>query len=692
MNEMIESDIKEIHFLEGGGEMGRLIRTFNWSQTPLGSFNSWPQSLRTAISIILSSEFPMFLWWGEEMIQFYNDAYRPSFGENGKHPHALGQRAIECWPEIWSIIFPLIKQVRTTHKSFFLEDQLIPIYRNGKLDDVYWTFSYSAVKGEEGKVDGVLVVCNETTSKVLNTKRIEESEHRLRSVLSETPSAIAILTGPEMKVEMFNDAMLKIWKRDGNILGKQLLQHIPELIGQSFPRILKKVYETGETYIANEELAYFSVDSKLVPGYFNYSYTALRNNNQEVIGILVIASDVTESVTTRKKMEESERNLRNLVEQAPVAMCILKGSSFIVEVANERIFELWGKQSHEILHKPLFEGLPEAREQGIEALLYDVYTTGKRYVAFERPVKLPRKGKIETTYINFVYEAFYEGDSISGVMAVAIEVTDQVLARQKIEDVVSERTRELAEVNNNLQKSNKELAQFAYIASHDLQEPARKISTFVDMLQNSLGPINDRSKKYLDKISSSSARMLALIRDVLTYSQLSQEKPKVVAIDLNAVIKTIESDFELLIEQKGATIECSSLPIVEGIPLQINQLFSNLISNALKFSQNNKKPFIKFFSSVLQPEALKDHSFIIDKEQVYYKISCQDNGIGFKQENAHQIFQIFQRLHGKAEFEGTGIGLAMCKRIAENHHGDIYAISSPGEGTVFNIILPSTQF
>jgi PAS domain S-box-containing protein len=486
--------------------------------------------------------------------------------------------------------------------------------------------------------------------------------------------------------------MLKIWKRDGNILGKQLLQHIPELIGQSFPRILKKVYETGETYIANEELAYFSVDSKLVPGYFNYSYTALRNNNQEVIGILVIASDVTESVTTRKKMEESERNLRNLVEQAPVAMCILKGSSFIVEVANERIFELWGKQSHEILHKPLFEGLPEAREQGIEALLYDVYTTGKRYVAFERPVKLPRKGKIETTYINFVYEAFYEGDSISGVMAVAIEVTDQVLARQKIEDVVSERTRELAEVNNNLQKSNKELAQFAYIASHDLQEPARKISTFVDMLQNSLGPINDRSKKYLDKISSSSARMLALIRDVLTYSQLSQEKPKVVAIDLNAVIKTIESDFELLIEQKGATIECSSLPIVEGIPLQINQLFSNLISNALKFSQNNKKPFIKFFSSVLQPEALKDHSFIIDKEQVYYKISCQDNGIGFKQENAHQIFQIFQRLHGKAEFEGTGIGLAMCKRIAENHHGDIYAISSPGEGTVFNIILPSTQF
>jgi PAS domain S-box-containing protein len=692
MNEMIETDIKELHFLEGGGEMGKLIRTFNWSQTPLGSFNSWPQSLRTAISIILSSEFPMFLWWGEEMIQFYNDAYRPSFGENGKHPHALGQRAIECWPEIWSIIFPLIKQVRTTHKSFFLEDQLIPIYRNGKLDDVYWTFSYSAVKGEEGNVDGVLVVCNETTSKVLNTKRIEESEHRLRSVLSETPSAIAILTGPEMKVEMFNDAMLKIWKRDSNILGKQLLQYIPELIGQSFPGILRKVYQTGETYIANEELAYFSVDNKLVPGYFNYSYTALRNNNQEVIGILVIASDVTKSVTTRKKMEESERNLRNLVEQAPVAMCILKGSSYVVEVANERIFELWGKQSHEILHKPIFEGLPEARAQGIEALLYNVYTTGKRYVAFERPVKLPRKGKIETTYINFVYEAFYEGDSISGVMAVAIEVTDQVLARQKIEDVVSERTRELAEVNNNLQKSNKELAQFAYIASHDLQEPARKISTFVDMLQNSLGPINDHSKKYLDKISSSSSRMLALIRDVLTYSQLSQEKPRFVPIDLNVIIKTIESDFELLIEQKGATIEYSSLPIVEGIPLQINQLFSNLISNALKFSQKNKKPFIKFFSSVLPPETLKDYSFSIDKEQVYYKISCQDNGIGFKQENAHQIFQIFQRLHGKAEFEGTGIGLAMCKRIAENHRGDIYAISSPGEGTIFNIILPSRQF
>ena len=137
--------IKPYHFLEGGGELGELTRSYNWAETPIGSVDKWPQSLRTTISIILRSDFPMFLWWGEEMIQFYNDAYRPSLGQCGKHPEALGQRAEKCWPEIWHIIYPLIEQVRNTGTSFFSADQLVPIYRNGRIEDVYWTFSYSPV-------------------------------------------------------------------------------------------------------------------------------------------------------------------------------------------------------------------------------------------------------------------------------------------------------------------------------------------------------------------------------------------------------------------------------------------------------------------------------------------------------------------------------------------------------------------
>ena len=149
---------KKYHFLEGGGEMGALTRAFDWSSVGLGPPDQWPQALKTTVGIILHSDFPMFLWWGNQMIQFYNDAYRPSLGENGKHPKALGQNGVECWPEIWGIICPLIEQVRTANKSFYLEDQLIPIFRNGKIEDVYWTFTYSSVIGDTGTIDGVLVI------------------------------------------------------------------------------------------------------------------------------------------------------------------------------------------------------------------------------------------------------------------------------------------------------------------------------------------------------------------------------------------------------------------------------------------------------------------------------------------------------------------------------------------------------
>src|SRR6478609_9711728 len=155
-----------LKFLAGGGEMGELTRQKDWSKTPVGSPETWPQSLRTTLSIILNSKFPMFLWWGPELTCFYNDAYRPSLGQNGKHPSILGQRAEDAWPEIWTIIKPLIDQVLRGDEATWSEDQLIPIFRNGKLDDVYWTFSYSPVKDESDKVAGVLVTCTETTEKI----------------------------------------------------------------------------------------------------------------------------------------------------------------------------------------------------------------------------------------------------------------------------------------------------------------------------------------------------------------------------------------------------------------------------------------------------------------------------------------------------------------------------------------------
>lgn len=161
-------------YLEGGGEMGKLTRSFDWSKTALGGPENWSQNLLTTLSIILHSRFPMFLWWGPDLIQFYNDAYRPSLGNEGKHPVALGQKGAECWPEIWPVIKPLIDQVMAGGEATWNEDQLIPIYRNNKLEDVYWTFCYSRVIDINGQIGGVLVTCNETTNKVKTRQLIEE--------------------------------------------------------------------------------------------------------------------------------------------------------------------------------------------------------------------------------------------------------------------------------------------------------------------------------------------------------------------------------------------------------------------------------------------------------------------------------------------------------------------------------------
>ncbi len=170
---------KNISFLQGGGEMGELIRTKDWSKTSLKNPETWPQSLRTTLSIILNSKFPMFLFWGPDLICFYNDAYRPSLGIDGKHPAMLGEKAPNYWKEIWNDIKPLIDSVLAGGKANWSEDQLLPIYRNGAMEDVYWTFSYSAVYDESGLPAGVFVTCSETTRKVIALKTLQEREEEL---------------------------------------------------------------------------------------------------------------------------------------------------------------------------------------------------------------------------------------------------------------------------------------------------------------------------------------------------------------------------------------------------------------------------------------------------------------------------------------------------------------------------------
>lgn len=262
---------------------------------------------------------------------------------------------------------------------------------------------------------------------------------------------------------------------------------------------------------------------------------------------------------------------------------------------------------------------------------------------------------------------------------------------QKLEEKVRERTAQLENAKNEIEvmnrklvKSNQDLEQFAYVASHDLQEPLRKIQTFSELAERSTGD-KETLHKYLEKINVSARRMADLIRSVLNYSRLSRLNEEFSVIDLNATMDSIRSDLELLIAEKKAEIRCDPLPVIRGIPLQLNQLFLNLISNSLKFSE--KKPVIDISSKILPGSQIRLNPDL-NSAGNYVELKFTDNGIGFEQQYADKIFTIFQRLHTSQHYAGTGIGLALCKKIVENHHGFIIARSEPGKGAEFYVYLP----
>ncbi|WP_396192133.1 CHASE3 domain-containing protein [Flavobacterium sp.] len=257
------------------------------------------------------------------------------------------------------------------------------------------------------------------------------------------------------------------------------------------------------------------------------------------------------------------------------------------------------------------------------------------------------------------------------------DVTEEIYDKKIIEDR-----------NRELETTNKELTAFNYIASHDLQEPLRKIETFISRLvDKDFNNISEAGQQYITRIQSSASRMRVLIDDLLQFSRTNKAEKVFEKIDLNGLLENAKQELAQLIEDKNAIIENTELPILNVIPFQIQQLFINLIGNSLKYGKENVIPQIKIESSLI---TAKDEELLPNTKDKFYKISVEDNGIGFEQEYANKIFILFNRLHNKNQFDGTGIGLAICKKIVENHKGYIFAEGHPNEGSTFTIYLPTT--
>jgi light-regulated signal transduction histidine kinase (bacteriophytochrome) len=240
---------------------------------------------------------------------------------------------------------------------------------------------------------------------------------------------------------------------------------------------------------------------------------------------------------------------------------------------------------------------------------------------------------------------------------------------------------ELSDKVAELERSNQNLEEFTYAASHDLKEPIRKVHFFADRIKQQLGSIlNEEQHRLFDRMENAAQRMSTLIEDLLIYSQVSRGVSHLEQVDLNRKVKNVLEDLELEVAQKHAKITVDLLPTITGHKRQIQQLFQNLISNALKYSKPDVPPEIHISSRLIHGRDIAQQLKSTEADKAYYLIEIRDNGIGFDQTDAERIFNVFTRLHGNAQYRGTGVGLAIVKKAVENHHGFIWASSTPGEG------------
>jgi PAS domain-containing protein len=235
-------------FLNGGGEMGALIRAHDWSNSSLGHPENWPQPLRTAIRFLLNTGHPMYVWWGPDLLCFYNDAYRRSIGPE-RHPGSLGRPAREVWAEIWDIIGPQIDHVMMGRGATWQENALVPITRNGRLEEVYWTYSYGPIDDEAAPngIGGILVVCTETTEQVVSRRRATEDIERLAQLFQQAPGFVALLRGADHVFELANPAYIKLAGRS-DLIGRPVRSVFPDIEGQGFFELLDNVFASGEAY------------------------------------------------------------------------------------------------------------------------------------------------------------------------------------------------------------------------------------------------------------------------------------------------------------------------------------------------------------------------------------------------------------------------------------------------------------
>ncbi|AHM60366.1 PAS/PAC sensor hybrid histidine kinase [Flammeovirgaceae bacterium 311] len=686
----------------GGGEMGALMRAYNWNDHPLGNPEGWPESLKTNIRLLLNSGFPMFIWWSDAFYMFHNDAYLPALGK--KHPHALGASAREMWAEIWEQLGMLAEGILQNAEPFYADSLPVYLDRHGFIEETYWTFSYSPAFNDAGEVQGVFCACFEVTSTVLAQRRqrtLKDISEAMNQVLtleqacqltceflhednSDIPfSLIYLLEASGTKARLYGKSgglteeaaplTIDLDAADTSWPLADVKQKKRSVVVDKLPAGIASGGEEEADHALTEQAVIHPVFKPAQDhpiGFFisgiapKLKYDA---NYQGFHALLTgqIATSIT-SVQAREEIVRQQQYLASLFQQAPVAIAILRGPTFIVDLANPGICELWGRRPKEVLGKAILEALPEIEGQGIRELLEGVYQTGEPFVANQLPVKLLRSGQLETNYFNLLYQPMRDAqDNILGVIVVAISISEQVEALHEIE-----------EMNRQLLATNADLDNFVYSASHDLKAPISNIEGLMNALLVHLPAESLESattKQLISYIKASIERFKRTVTDLTKVARIQRESGEDVQyVNLAQVVTEVQLDFESVIAESDAVLQTdfSKDSYVRFSAKNVRSIVYNLLSNAIKYRAARRTPVIRI-TTESTPE--------------YTILSVSDNGLGIDLAYEQKMFSMFKRLHDHVE--GSGVGLYIVKRVVENAGGKITVESEVGVGSTFRVFF-----
>jgi signal transduction histidine kinase/ActR/RegA family two-component response regulator len=670
MGQQSKFESSDLEFLAGGGAMGERIRAHSWKNSVLGEPQYWPQALRTAVRVMLTTQHPIFIFWGREHTCLYNDSYCRSLGPE-KHPSILGAPGRDSWQEIWPIIGPQIEQVMRGEGATWHENQLVPIMRHGAIQEVYWTYSFGPIDEPESPhgVGGVLVICTETTEQVLAQERLLADRQRFMQLFDQAPTFLALLTGPEHIFELANISYQKLVGPRA-LLGRKVADALPDAVAQGYLTLLDDVYRTGKSFSAfgakfiSQALPNGEIDER----YVDFIYQPITDLNGVITGILVQGVDVTAKIEADRAYTFNRARLDYATRLSGVGFwyCDLPFDELEWDerVKDHFFFEPTARVTIDDFYARIHEEDRDRTRDAIDASILNKTP----YDIIYRTVH-PTTGAIK--WIHALGGTDYASDGTpTRFDGVTVDVSAEKLDQQH-----------LTRLNHQLNEQDRRKNEFLATLAHELRNPLAAIRNAEELCSRTI-PLDGPAYPAIGVIRRQVNQLVRLVDDLLDVSRISQGRIdlKMEIIEVDKLIDMARETVAPLLREKQhelSIIQAHERVYVKGDAARLVQALSNILNNAAKYTDAHGQIRMR-----------------VEVRADIVAIEISDNGVGIPAALLPSVFELFtqnERTLDRAQ-GGLGIGLSIVKQLIDMHGGECVAHSAGvGHGSTFEIRLPRSE-